>query len=48
MAKVVIGTVAIVVLWPLSALYRLFGLWPLLVLSAIAAVGLFAWTTRDA
>jgi hypothetical protein len=48
MAKVVIGIVAVVVLWPLFALYHLFGPWPLLVLSAIAAVGLFAWTTGDA
>ena len=48
MVRIVFGIVAVIILWPLSALYRLIGALPLLVLCSIAAVALFAWTNRDA
>jgi len=48
MLTIVIGIIAVVVLWPLSALYRVFGPMPLLALSGIAGAALFAWINGDA
>jgi hypothetical protein len=47
MATILIGLVAVVVLWPLSAVYRAFGPLPLLAISGVVAVVLFVWTNRD-